>query len=121
MQRGGVLVSLFFGPESKAKQVLEKVQYAPTIKWIYEKNVDPIPKTSREEILTFLGVFKRSMLMTLFLISITIGTGVGLGFIRHQIRSHRPPLTPKVGFHSTPKDTTIYLNLNSKTNVHNPK
>ena len=121
MKRVGVLVALFFGTESKAKQVLEKVQYAPTIKWIYEKNTDPIPKTSREEILTFLGVFKRSILMTLFLISITIGTGIGLGFILYRIRSHRPPPTPKAGFHSNPKDTTIYLNLNSKTNVRNPK
>lgn len=113
MKRVGVLVALFFGPELEAKRVLKKVQYTPTIKWIYEKDADPIPKTSREEILTFLGVFKRSMLMTLFLLSVTIGVGIGLGFIRYQIHLHHPP--------AALKDTTIYLNLNSKINGRNPK
>ena len=106
MKRVGVLIALFFGPEPEAQRVLEKVHYTPTIKWIYEKDIDPIPRHSRDEILTLLGVFERSMLMTVFLLSMTIGGGAGLGLIRYRIRQLYPP--------GSPKDGAIYLNLKSK-------
>ncbi len=106
MKRVGVLIALFFGPEPEAQRVLEKVHYTPAIKWIYEKDADPIPKIARDEILTLLGVFERSMLMTLFLLSTTIGGGAGLGLIRYRIRQHYPLLSAR--------GEAIYLNLDSK-------
>ncbi|MDA2933282.1 hypothetical protein MYX82_02950, partial [Acidobacteria bacterium AH-259-D05] len=59
MRRSGVIISIFFGPESVAREILVKVQYAPTIKWISRK--DPDPEALREYALTVLGVVRKTV------------------------------------------------------------
>ncbi|MEE8161883.1 MAG: DUF6599 family protein, partial [Acidobacteriota bacterium] len=35
MKRAGLMISIFFGPEPRAREILAKIHYIPTITWIY--------------------------------------------------------------------------------------
>jgi len=102
MKRSGVIISIFFGPESEARPVLEKVNYAPTIKWVYQKNIDPA-RLRRQSTTSFLSVVARSLLLAMVFCAFTIATGLTVGVIRYQLFRRFPILRRK--------DEMISLNL----------
>ncbi|MDA2938651.1 hypothetical protein MYX75_10360 [Acidobacteria bacterium AH-259-A15] len=94
MKRAGVMISIFFGPESEAREILEKVRYVPTIKWIYNKDLDP-ELLRRRATSSFFGILRRSLLLTLVFCSITIGGGLTVALIRYQMFKRFPKLSKR--------------------------
>lgn len=91
MKRAGVMISIFFGPEPRARQILDKVHYIPTIKWLYQKDLDP--EALRGEVIsTFLGVLRGTLFMILLFVSLTICTGITAGVARYEILRRFPQL-----------------------------
>lgn len=105
MKRSGVIISIFFGPESEARPVLEKVNYAPTIKWVYQKNVD-LSRLRRQSTTSFLSVVARSLLLAMVFCAFTIGMGLTVGVLRYQLYELFPVLRRK--------DEMISLDLTSR-------
>ena len=108
MKRVGVMVGIFFGPEDEARKVLDKVRYAPHIKWIYNKSPESLLDQKKRTAETILGVVTKSMFLTLFFISITISGGLGVGILRYRIQKNHPDMTIK--------DKLIRLDLGSIQN-----
>lgn len=95
MKRVGVMVSIFFGPEEEAREVLAKVRYAPRIKWIFDREAEFLQQKRREDTLSYLRIITRSMLMTLFFVMVTVGGGVAVGCIRYQLVRRYPAMAGK--------------------------
>ncbi len=83
IKRAGILVSIFVGPEEEAGEILARVDYSPTVKWIYEKKADL--KEQRREVISFLERVRRFIIAILFYLLITLGTGVVLGLLRYLL------------------------------------
>ena len=83
MRRSGVIISIFFGPESEAQKVLPKIQYAPTIKWIYQKEEDP--EELRQQTMAFLGSVHRTLVAILVFLPLTLAIGFVAGLVRYTL------------------------------------
>jgi hypothetical protein len=83
MRRSGVIVSIFFGPESEAQKILPKIQYAPTIKWIYQKDVDP--EELRQQTVAFLGSVHRTLVAILVFLPLALVIGLAAGLVRYSL------------------------------------
>lgn len=105
MKRSGVIISIFFGPERDAQDILSRVQYTPTIKWIYEKEFDP-EEARRRDTASFLRVVARSLLLAIIFFAITVGGGLAGGLIRFEAFRRFPTLNRRAGM--------VILNLNKK-------
>ena len=92
MKRVGVMVAIFFGPEEEAHEVLDKVYYAPRIEWVFNKETESLHRQHGEEIRSFLGVVTKSFFLALYLITIAVAGGVGVGCIRYQLVKRYPAM-----------------------------
>ena len=91
MKRSGVIISIFLGPEPKALEILAQVEYAPTIKWVYEKTLDPEAlKEKRGEVVGFLGMVRRSVISTFFFMAFTLCAGILAGLTRYHVVNRYP-------------------------------
>lgn len=91
MKRSGVLIPIFFGPEAAAQNLLSKVEYVPSIKWIYRKDEEAdLRAQARREVTSFLQVLARSLLLTLVFAAVTIGGGCAAGLLRYGILQRFP-------------------------------
>ncbi len=88
MRRSGVIVSIFFGPESEARETLTRIQYAPTIKWIYQKEQDP--EELVRQTMTFLDSVRRTLVVILVFLPVVLGTGLVAGLIRYRLLQSFP-------------------------------
>lgn len=93
MKRAGVIISLFFGPEQEAQQVLAKVDYAPTLKWIYEKKREP--EMQRRQVITYMDLVTNAIFATGIFILLTLAAGFVAGVARYQVFKHYPQLTQR--------------------------
>jgi len=82
IKRAGVVVGIFFGPEERAYAVLEKVQYAPTIKWLYIE--EELPPDLRATAGTVLVVVRRTLILISGFLLLSLGGGFALGMLRYQ-------------------------------------
>ena len=94
MKRSGLIVSIFFGPEARAREILAKIHYLPTIKWLYQKDPDAAEIT-RVNITSFLGFLKQTSAFIVVFVSISICLGVTAGFARFGILKRFPQLLTK--------------------------
>ncbi len=103
MKRSGLIVSIFFGPETRAQEILPKIQYLPTITWLYQKDPDAAEIT-RDNIMSFLGFLRQTSAFIAVFVSFSLGLGVTAGFARLGILKRFPQLLKK--------GAPIQLNLN---------
>ena len=94
MKRSGLIVSIFFGPEDRAREILAKIHYLPTITWLYQKDSDAAQIT-RANITLFLGFLKQTSVFIVVFVSLSIGLGVTAGFARFGILKRFPQLLKK--------------------------
>jgi hypothetical protein len=104
MRRSGVIVSIFFGSESEAQEILPKIHYAPAIKWIYQKEVDP--EELRRQTIGFLGSVQRTLTTILIFLPLALAAGLAAGLVRYSL-FQRFPMVRKQG-------DTIHLDINSR-------
>ena len=83
IRRSGVIVSIFFGPEPEAREILAKIQYAPTIQWIYQKEQDPQEIVQRT--MDFLGSVRQTMLLIMVFLPTVLIAGFGAGIVRYTL------------------------------------
>ncbi len=83
MKRSGVIISLFLGPEEQAQSILNRVQYTPTIKWIYRK--EPELEKNPEELVTFFGIIRTSLIGAFVFLGLTVCAGLTAGLIRYRV------------------------------------
>ena len=83
MRRSGVIISIFFGPESEAREILPKIQYAPTIQWIYQKEEDP--EELRRQTIAFLGSVQRTLVGILVFLPLALVAGLAAGLVRYRL------------------------------------
>jgi hypothetical protein len=88
MRRSGVIISIFFGPESEAQDILSKVQYAPTIQWIYQKDKDPEKLIS--ETMIFLESVGQTLSLILVFLPMVLILGFGAGLLRYGLFQRFP-------------------------------
>lgn len=88
LKRAGVVICLFIGPEEQAREVLLRVEYTPTIKWLYEKKRDP----SAENI-TFLGLITQTILGIGVFLLLILGAGFATGLVRYEVLRRYPQLS----------------------------
>ena len=93
MKHTGLIVSIFFGPEARAEEILAKIHYLPTIKWLYQKDQDA--EDMRETITSFLGLLRNTAATFGFFVSLSIVLGVTAGFARVKILRRFPQLLKK--------------------------
>ena len=103
MKRSGLIVSIFFGPETRAQEILPKIHYLPTIKWLYQKDPDAAEIT-RANITLFLGFLRETSIFIVVFVSLSVALGVTAGFARFEILRRFPQLLKK--------GETIRLKLN---------
>jgi hypothetical protein len=101
MKRSGLMIALFSGPESSARQVLSQFQYAPNIKWLTGKEQETDSYTG--EIRTFFGLLTKTILGTGVFILLIIGAGLVVGLIRYGFIRRFP--------HRIKKKEMVRLNL----------
>jgi len=94
MKRSGLIVSIFFGPETRAREILAKVHYLPNIKWLYQKDPDPAEIT-RVHITSVLGFLKNTSAFIVVFVFLSITVGVTAGFARFEILRRFPQLLKK--------------------------
>lgn len=90
MKRAGPIVSIFFGPEARALEVLAELRYLPSIKWLYQKDKDA--EEMRQTITSFLDLLRETALVMVFFASISIALGVTAGFARIEILRRFPQI-----------------------------
>ncbi len=93
MKHTGLIVSIFFGPEARAEEILAKIHYLPTIKWLYQKDQDA--EDMRETITSFLGLLRNTAATFGFFVSLSIVLGVTAGLARVRILRRFPQLLKK--------------------------
>jgi hypothetical protein len=89
MKRAGVVIAVFVGPEQSAQRVLGQVKYAPTIKWLYQKE----PEAYSEEMMTFFGLITKTILGTGVLLLLIVGAGCVAGLLRYEFLRRFPRLS----------------------------
>ena len=94
MKRAGLMISIFFGPEPRAREILAKIHYIPTITWIYQKELDP-EIVMRDIISSFMGTVRAILIMILLFISLTVSLGITAGLARHEVLRRYPKLFKK--------------------------
>jgi hypothetical protein len=85
LKRSGPIIALCLGSERDAERLLGRVNYAAHVKWIAEK-----PPES--QVGSFLGMVSRAILGTVAFLLITLGIGVGVGYVRYLIIRRYPSL-----------------------------
>jgi len=103
MKRAGLIVSIFFGPEARAQEILADIHYLPAITWLYQKDPDPAEIT-RTHIISFLGLLRETSVFITFFVSLSVVLGVTAGFARFEILRRFPELFKR--------GETIQINLN---------
>ena len=88
MRRSGAIISIFFGPESEAREILPKVQYTPSIQWIYQKKEDPGERL--QETMTFLGSVGQTLMLILVFLPFILVTGCAAGVLRYALFQRFP-------------------------------
>ena len=94
MKRTGPIVSIFFGPEAMAREILAKIHYLPTIKWLYQKDPEPAEIT-RTAITLFLGFLRETFIIIGVFASLSLVLGVTAGFARVGILRRFPQILKK--------------------------
>jgi hypothetical protein len=91
IKRTGVLVGIFPGPEDRAMEILNLVNYEPEIQWLHEEKEE----SRFSETMTFLGLITQTILgIGVFLILI-LGTGLSFGLVRYEILRRFPKIFRK--------------------------
>ena len=103
MKRTGLMIAIFFGPEPLAREILPRIQYIPTITWLYQKDLDP-ERVMREMVGSFMGIVRAILIMILLFIAVTVSLGITAGITRHQLLKRFPKLFKQ--------DDLVHLNLN---------
>jgi hypothetical protein len=93
MKHTGLIVSIFFGPEMRAQEILDKIHYLPTIKWLYQKDQDA--EDMRATVTSFLGLLRNTAATFVFFASLSIVLGLTAGFARVKILKRFPQLLRK--------------------------
>ena len=107
-KRSGLLISLFSGPAEQANLLLDRVQYTASVRWLYEKDTSLEDAAQRKgEVVTFLGVVSRSMLVTGLFIVVVLGVGLLVGVLRFWLLRRVPALQHR--------DDMVRLNLNVRS------
>jgi hypothetical protein len=91
MKRAGVIICLFIGPEESARTILPRVEYAPTIKWLYEKK----PDRDSSETRTFLGLIASAILGSGVFMLLIIGSGLVVGLARYEVLRRFPGISKR--------------------------
>ena len=94
MKRSGLIVSIFFGPEARAQEILPKIHYLPTITWLYRKDPDAAELT-RTNITSILGFLKQTSAFIVVFVFLSLGLGVTAGFARFGLLKRFPQLLKK--------------------------
>ncbi len=105
MRRSGYMVSLFFGNETEARQVLSQINYAPNIKWVYQKkSAETVEKPAGKGWTWAEGVslVLRLMLGTIGFLLVALVIGLVFGVLRYRW----------VKRHPTTQHTDVMVNLN---------
>lgn len=87
MKRSGVLIGIFIGPETQAREVLGALQYKPTIKWIQKE-----APANDHGVMAFVGAVTNAILGTGTLILMAIGGGLLAGLARYGLFQAFPRL-----------------------------
>lgn len=87
MKRSGILISIFFGPEPEATEVLSRVEYAAGVQWLHDRRPPP-----PSQVAGFLGFVAQAIVATAAFILITLTGGLLLGLVRYRILEHFPRL-----------------------------
>jgi len=90
LKRAGVVICIFIGPEERAREVLSRVEYTATIKWLYQKKRDP----SAENI-SFLGLVTQTILGIGVFLLLILGAGFVTGLVRYEALQRFPQLTKR--------------------------
>ncbi len=93
MKRTGLIVSIFFGPEMRAQEILAKIIHLPTIKWLYQKDQDA--EDMRATITSFLGLLRETSTFIVVFLSLSVVFGVTAGFARFEILRRFPEFFKK--------------------------
>jgi hypothetical protein len=94
MKRSGIIVSIFFGPEARAQEILPKIHYLPTITWLYQKDPD-LAEITRSNVTLFLGFLRQTSAFIAAFVFLSLGLGVTAGFARFGILKRFPQLLKK--------------------------
>ncbi len=94
MKRSGLIVAIFFGPEARAQEILPKIHYLPTIKWLYQKELDG-SEITRKNMTLFLGFLRETSLFVALFVTFSVALGVTAGFARFEIMRRFPGLLKK--------------------------
>lgn len=93
VKRAGVIVAVAsrMDPET-TRQVLERVQYAPSVKWIYKKEADStyLRRLAEREASGVMGTVVTAILFTLLFCGITAVGGLSVGVARYWANEHYP-------------------------------
>jgi hypothetical protein len=88
LKRTGILLAVIVGPRERAQEILARVNYTLTIKWLYEKVTGKPSKT-----MTFLGLIATSILGTGVLVLMILGVGIVAGLVRYETFKRFPGLS----------------------------
>lgn len=92
MKRAGVLIALFVGSEDSAREVLGRVNYTPSIKWLHKPKTEEQPDSYTQEVVSFLGLLTQTILGTGVFILLIVGLGLVAGLVRYAILRRFPAL-----------------------------
>ncbi|MGI8783737.1 MAG: DUF6599 family protein [Acidobacteriota bacterium] len=93
IKRAGVIVAVASGMDPQTtRQVLERVQYAPSVKWIYKKEDDStyLRRLAEREASGVMGTVVTAILFTLLFCGITALGGLSVGVARYWANEHYP-------------------------------
>jgi hypothetical protein len=94
LKRSGSLVGVCIGPEQEAHRVLTSLKYAPTVKWLYDRN-EELAKKERARSVSLMGVVVRAIIGTALFLAVTFGLGAVVGVIRFHVMRKYPGLWKK--------------------------
>ena len=107
MKRAGVIIALLVGSEDSAQRILQQVEYAPSVQWLYEKESD----SYTGEVLTFLGLLTKTIFGTGTFIIMIVSAGLVMGLIRYAILRRFPRIRKR-------RDM-VRLSLDQESSKHN--
>lgn len=91
VKRAGVIVGVTAGmPPDMARQILERVQYAPSIKWIYKKEDDLafLRRQEQKQAASLMGTVVTAILFTIVFCAATAFGGLGVGVLRYWLNEY---------------------------------